>query len=76
MAIKDCLSESGSMLTRVANELENEVTIVDIQMPFMSMVVFMVKWVIASIPAVIVLGIIFAIFSAIFVGIFGGMGNF
>ena len=36
----------------------NEVIIKDIQMPFISMVVFMVKWVIASIPAAFILFLI------------------
>ena len=51
--------------------MENQGTIVDIQMPFMSMVVFMIKWVIASNPAVIVLGIIIGILGAIFGGLLG-----
>lgn len=38
-------------------------------MPFGSMVVFMVKWAIASIPAFIILMILFVIFSGFFVGI-------
>jgi len=37
------------------NENGNNVVVVDIKMPFMSMVVFMVKWAIASIPAIIIL---------------------
>jgi hypothetical protein len=49
------------------------VTIVDIRMPFMSMVVFMVKAAIAAIPAVIILSIIGMVVGAIFGGIFGGM---
>ena len=53
-------------------ETDNEVTIVDIKMPFMSMVVFMVKASIAAIPAAIILFIIFGILAAIFGGIFGG----
>ena len=57
------------------NDSQNQVTIVDIQMPFMSMVVFMIKWVIASIPAVIILGIGFAILGVVFGGMFGGLGN-
>jgi len=48
---------------------DNQVTIVDVKMPFMSMVVFMVKWVIAAIPAFIILGIIFTVLFAIFGGI-------
>ncbi|MCG9613445.1 hypothetical protein L1D41_27900 [Vibrio harveyi] len=34
---------------------KQEVTVVDIKMPFMSMVIFMVKFAIASIPAMIIL---------------------
>jgi AmiR/NasT family two-component response regulator len=33
----------------------SEVVIVDIKMPFWSMVTFMVKWAIAAIPAVVIL---------------------
>lgn len=54
----------------------NQVTIVDVKMPFMSMVVFMVKAAIASIPAFIILTVIGAIFFALLGGIFGGMGRF
>ncbi len=45
------------------------VRIVDIQMPFGSMVVFMVKWAIAAIPALIILAVI-GVFAA---GILSGM---
>lgn len=45
---------------------ERRVVVTDIQMPFMSMVVFMVKWVIAAIPAMIILAIVGALFTAIF----------
>mgnify|MGYP000536407923 CR=1 FL=1 len=38
--------------------MSDQVTIVDIKMPFMSMVVFMVKAAIASIPAFIILSVI------------------
>ena len=51
----------------------NRVSIVDIKMPFWSMVVFMVKAALASIPAVIILAFIFSILSGIFGGIFGGI---
>jgi hypothetical protein len=36
----------------------NEVVIKDIQMPFMSMVTFMVKWAFAAIPAIIIIAVI------------------
>jgi len=54
------------------NEI-NKVSIVDIKMPFWSMVVFMVKAALASIPAFIILTIIFAVLSTIFGGMFSGM---
>ncbi len=37
---------------------DRKVIVTDIQMPFGSMVVFMVKWVIASIPAFIILAVL------------------
>ena len=57
-------------------ENQNEVTITDIKMPFGSMVVFMVKAAIASIPAVIILMIIYGIVGFMMAGILGGMSRF
>jgi len=45
--------------------MDNHVTITDIKMPFFSMVFFMVKWAIASIPAFIILSIIGGILFAL-----------
>jgi len=56
-------------------ENQSEVTIVDVKIPFGSMVVFMVKAAIAAIPAVIILTIIFAILVAVFGGMLVGFGN-
>ncbi|WAK04587.1 hypothetical protein [Methylobacter sp. YRD-M1] len=50
---------------------EQRVIVTDIRMPFISMVFFMVKWVIASIPAFFILAVI----ASIFMGIIGGMGG-
>ncbi len=47
---------------------KNEVVITDIKMPFWSMVVFMVKWAIAAIPAFIIL----AILGVVIAGLLGG----
>ncbi len=55
---------------------KQEVTVVDIKMPFMSMVVFMVKFAIASIPAFIILSIIFSLLAFTFGGMFHGMGRY
>ncbi len=43
--------------TRAADAIQTEVVVTDIQMPFFSMVVFMVKWSIAAIPAVLIIAI-------------------
>ncbi len=55
------------------NNDRQEVTVVDIKMPFMSMVIFMVKFAIASIPAFFILSLLFMLLGSIFGGIFGGM---
>ncbi|MDQ6976968.1 MAG: hypothetical protein Q9M75_02530 [Ghiorsea sp.] len=44
---------------------KNEVVVTDIQMSFGSMVVFMIKWAIAAIPALIILSVIGAIATGI-----------
>ena len=45
--------------------MDNQITIVDIKMPFISMVVFMVKAAIAFIPAFIILSIIGSLMFAL-----------
>ena len=47
------------------------VKIKDFDMPFGSMVLFMVKWVVASIPSIIILFTIVILFFLIFISIFG-----
>lgn len=49
-------------------ENNNEVTIVDIKMPFLSMVTFMVKAAIAAIPAIIILVMLGAFITGIITG--------
>jgi len=48
------------------NKVAQTVKISDINMPFWSMVVFMVKWAIASIPALFILMFMFVIFGGLF----------
>jgi hypothetical protein len=57
----------------VVTGTSNEVIVTDIKMPFLSMVVFMVKLVIASIPALIILTIILSVVSVIFGGVITGL---
>lgn len=49
------------------------VVITDIKMPMGSMIEFMIKWAIASIPAFIILCIIFGVVTAVLGGIFSGV---
>ena len=55
-------------VARGKEEVFSGVRIVDIDMPFMSMVVFMIKWAIASIPALVILMVGFAMVSALVAG--------
>ena len=49
----------------------SDVIIKDIQMPFWSMVTFMVKWAFAAIPAIVIIGFIIAVLM----GVFGGLAG-
>ena len=55
------------MSIEIDDSNKNEVVITDIKMQFGSMVVFMVKWVIASIPAMIILFLV----GFLVMGVFG-----
>ena len=64
------------MENQVNTEIEKEeVVITDIKMPFFSMVIFMVKWVIASIPAFIILFILGTLATALLAGLTTGMSQ-
>ena len=52
------------------NKGTQTVKVSDFDMPFGAMVVFMVKWAIASIPAFFIIMLLFAIFGGFFVGIY------
>jgi hypothetical protein len=49
------------------------VLVTDFQMPFASMVGFMVKWAIAAIPVIIILFFIFAVLGAVLGGFFASL---
>ena len=55
----------------MATDTQHEVVVTDVKMPFWSMVVFMVKLALASIPAAIILAIVYFIIAAIL----GGLGG-
>jgi hypothetical protein len=51
---------------------KREVVVTDVKIPFWSMVVLMVKWAIAAIPALIILLVIGALASTVIAALFGG----
>jgi Domain of unknown function (DUF4411) len=53
----------------------NRVSVTDLDMPFPSMVRFMVKWAVASIPALLILAILGAVFWGVLLGFFAGLGS-
>jgi hypothetical protein len=48
----------------------DEVVVVDVKIPFVSMVILLVKWAIAAIPAIIILSILAAAASMVLGGAF------
>ena len=52
-------------------ERHQEVVVTNIKMPFLSMVIFMIKWAIAAIPAIIILSLLFGLLSMFFGGFMG-----
>ena len=55
--------------------MSNEVSVTDINMPFLSMVRFMVKWAVASIPALLIVALVGFVFAVVLGGFFGGLGH-
>ena len=58
----------------MANNVQ-EIVVTDVRIPFLSMVVLLVKWALAAIPAMIILIVIGAVLSMIVGAFFGGMGG-
>lgn len=54
-------------------ENRQEVVVTDIRMPFLSMVIFMIKWAVAAIPAFVILSALFGVVSLLFGHFMGGM---
>ena len=65
------MSTNLELETRPGTQVER-VVVKDIQMTFGSMVAFMVKAAIASIPALIILTIIYSIVGGVIIAMFGG----
>jgi hypothetical protein len=69
--VEELKGAKASGISVKASSETGKVIVTDIEMPFISMVVFMVKWVIASIPAAIILYGMFVIMVALV----GGLGS-
>jgi hypothetical protein len=57
------------------NEPVQQVSVRDVSMPFGSMVVFILKWTLASIPAMLILFLIAMVLAGLFGGMFMAMRN-
>jgi hypothetical protein len=55
---------------------EQKVVVTNIRMPFWSMVIFMVKWAFASIPALIILFFVLGLIMTIMMTFFGAIWGF
>lgn len=55
------------------DEPVQKVSVSDVSMPFGSMVVFILKWTLASIPAMLIIFLIVAVIAGLFGGIFTAM---
>ena len=74
----DRLKEKSNKNVHVSSKgKQNNIYIKDIDMPFGSMVTFMIKWAFASIPALIIISILWTILggflSSIFVGFYSSL---
>lgn len=54
--------------------LHQPVIVTDVRMPFISMVIFMVKWALASIPAMIIMTIFFTIVGVLIFFVLAALG--
>jgi hypothetical protein len=52
---------------------QREVVVTDVSIPFWSMVMLMVKWALAAIPALIILVVIWTVTNALMSTLFGGV---
>jgi len=68
-------STTATVPARVAGQSvrAHPVHITDVQMPFASMVGFMVKWAIAAIPAFLILFVLFMVLGGVLGGLFHSM---
>lgn len=69
-------AEVVTKATSGAGDQSQQVVITDIRMNFISMVIFMVKWAFAAIPAMIIIFLIVGMMGALFTGVVAGfMGS-
>jgi hypothetical protein len=69
------MEKEQRMSTATGPASRPEVMVTDIRMPFWSMVIFMVKWAIVSIPAILILVVLTVVFWTTIVGLVGSLGS-
>lgn len=70
-----CLSDNPTKEKFMPTDTQHEVVVTDVKVPFWSMVVFMIKLALASIPATIIISIIYLVAIAILGGLGGLFGT-
>jgi hypothetical protein len=73
LQVNELLSRVREINDSVEEIVDEGIVIQDINIPFGSMVILIIKWSLAAIPAAIILLIIGAILSAIFGGLFAAI---
>ena len=69
---RHCMTNlAGTAAVLIPPVTATRVSVIDVDMPFGSMVKFMIKWALAAIPAVIILFIVGAILAGILAGVAG-----
>lgn len=63
-------------MTERTNIEEQKVVVTDLKMPFGSMVVFLIKLALASIPALLIVWFVMMVLMMLFMALFGGMLGF
>ncbi|MFI5103115.1 MAG: hypothetical protein ACHP9V_07075 [Terriglobales bacterium] len=72
--IQDRIGELQAAQVRIPETRPTAVVVTDVHMPFGSMIAFMVKWAIASIPALLIVFVVGLIFWTIALALLGVVG--
>ena len=76
LLLEESTIKQEAFMDEIKSQEEQKVVVTDIHMPFWSMVLFMVKWVFASIPAMIIFFVVAGLIMGTLSLMFGTMSGF